>query len=127
MMMMMMMKENPFNTNTSANFGKNIISMPAATHYQSPLLIMQDKHCSHSLLIIVNCCIYIAFDKTRRRFLPFRQTRMNCYMWWCKPRSRPAREKVQTCLNSSIGREGIIVPYLFVSPIPNSPDCDCNF
>jgi hypothetical protein len=57
--MMMMMKENPFNTNTSANFGKNIISMPAATHYQSPILIMQDKHCSHSLLIIVNCCIYI--------------------------------------------------------------------
>ena len=41
----------------------------------------------------------------------------------CKPRSRPAREKVQTCLNSSIGLEGIIVPYLFVSPILNTIAC----
>jgi len=29
--------------------------------------------------------------------------------------------------STALGREGIIVPYLFVSPIPNSPDCDCNF
>jgi len=121
------MEENPFNTDTSANSaGKNIISMPAATHYQSPLLTTQDNRCSHSLFIIVNCCIYISFDRTRRRFLPFWQTRMDCYVCWCKPRSRPAREKVQTCLNSSnLGKQSANVLELFFLSERNI--CVCIF
>jgi len=35
-------------------------------------------------------------------------------MCWCKPRSRPAREKVQTCLNSSnLGKQSANVLELF--------------